>query len=309
MKTTRILFVMALVLSIGMQAEAKKVKLQYQLKAGDQFRYEMTVKQDIAQEVMGQSQTTTVNTSNTYELKVVDVTSAGVLNMTGALVAFDMSTSTPMGEMKYNSVTDTVVPDYAQSIAVTLNEIYTFSVSPLGKITNATAPAGLVEKVTKILETLGGGQMQIASAQAGAAATAEGFQKTMEALIMTFPEGGAELKQPWEEESNTNQMIAFKVRAKYELMSASKESNEIKMTAQITQDPNAPPMEMQGMNINYELLGAKEGTVQLDPATGLIKTSAAVTSISGTISIDSPQLPSPMSIPMTIRSEEKIIKK
>ncbi|MFA5814409.1 MAG: DUF6263 family protein [Bacteroidales bacterium] len=309
MKTTRILFVIVLVLSMGMQAEAKKVKLQYQLKAGDQFKYEMNVSQDIAQEVMGQSQSTTVATSLTYGFKVAEVTPAGDFVLNVALVAYAMSSTTPMGDMKYNSATDSVVPDFAKSMAVTLNEVYTLTLSPLGKITDVKAPDGIVEKVNKIIENLGGAQMQMASGSAGAAATAEGFQKTMEGLILTFPAGGAQTKEPWEVESKTNQMIAFKFLAKYELMKSSKESNEIKVSVQISQDPDSPPMEMQGMNITYELLGAKDGTLLLDPATGLINSAETITAISGTISIDSPQLPSPMSIPMTIRSTEKIVKK
>ena len=309
MKTIRILFVMALILSMGMQAEAKKVKLQYQLKAGDQFKYEMTASQETAQEVMGQSQSTTVNSSNTYEFTVASVTPAGDYEMKVALVAFAMSSSTPMGDMKYNSVTDTVVPDFASSVAVTLNEVYSFTLSPLGKISGVKAPEGLVEKVNAIIEKLGGGQMGIASAAAGSAATAEGFQKTMEGVILAFPAGGAQAREPWEGESKTSQMISFKVQSKYELMKSSKEANEIKMTAQITQDPDSPPMEMQGMNLTFELLGAKEGIYQLDPVIGWINSAELTTSISGTISIDSPQLPSPMSIPMTVRSTEKIVRK
>jgi hypothetical protein len=194
-------------------------------------------------------------------------------------------------------------------MAVTLNEYYSFTLSPLGKISDVKVPEGLAEKVQKILESLGGAQMQVGSAAAGASVSAEGFQKTMEGMLLTFPDGGAEVKKPWEEKSKTNQMIAFNVMAKYELVNASKEVNEIKVTAQISQDPDSPPMEMQGMNITYELLGAKEGTLFLDAETGLVNTTETTTSISGTISIDSPQLPSPMSIPMTIRSKEKIVKK
>lgn len=309
MKTTRILFVMALVFSVALQAEAKKVKLQYRFKAGDQFKYEMTANQDITQEVMGQSQSTTIATSMTYGFKVTEAAPNGDFLMNVALVAYAMSTTTPMGDMKYNSVTDTVVPDFAKSMAVTLNEYYSFTLSPLGKISDVKVPEGLAEKVQKILESLGDAQMQVGSAAAGAAVSAEGFQKTMEGMLLTFPDGGAEMKKPWEEKSKTNQMIAFNVMAKYELVNASKEVNEIKVTAQISQDPDSPPMEMQGMNITYELLGAKEGTLLLDAETGLVNTTDTTTSISGTISIDSPQLPSPMSIPMTIRSKEKIVKK
>jgi hypothetical protein len=309
MKTTRILFVMALILSVAVQAEAKKVKLQYQLKAGDQFKYEIIDSQDVAQEINGQSQNTAISNSHAYEFKVTEVTPAGDFVMNVAMVSFAMSTTTPMGDMKYNSATDSVVPDFAKSMAVILNEVYSFTLSPLGKITNVKAPDGIVEKMNKIIENLGGAQMQMASGVASAAVTAEGFQKTLEGLIITFPTGGAETKQPWEVESKTNQMISFNVLSKYELMKSSKESNEIKVSAQISQDPASPPMEMQGMNLTFELLGAKDGTLHLDPATGLINSSESITSISGTVSVDSPQLPSPMSIPMTIRSTEKIVKK
>ncbi|MCX6223514.1 MAG: DUF6263 family protein [Bacteroidia bacterium] len=309
MKATRILLFMALILAAAVQAEAKKVKLQYHFKSGDQFKYEMNLSQETAQEVMGQSQITTLSNSHVYEFKVIEVTPAGDFVINVALAAFAMSTATPMGDMKYNSATDTIVPDFAKGMAVSLNEVYSFTLSPLGKITDVKAPEGIVEKVNKAMENLGGVPMQIASASAGASASAEGFQKILEGLMLSFPDGGAELKKPWEVESKTNQMISFKVLTKLELMKSSEEGNVISVKAQISQDPDSPPMDMQGMNLTFELLGAKDGTLLLDQATGLINSAETTTSMSGTISIDSPQLQSPMSIPMTIRSAEKIVKK
>ncbi len=309
MKTTRILFLMAVVLSVALQAEAKKVKLQYQLKTGDEFKYEMTTNQDIAQEVMGQSQNSTVNTSMTYAFKVLGSTPAGDFLMQASLFAYSLSTATPMGDMKYNSATDTVVPDFARTTSAGIGELYTFNLSPLGKITDMKEPAGLVEKINKIANELGASQMQMGAASASQAFTTAGFQQTMESLLIAFPEEGAEIKKPWEEKSKINQSIAFNVVAKLELVKASPTVNELNLTAQIFPDPDAPAMEMQGMNITYELLGAKDGNMKLDAVTGLLITVDATTSISGNVSIDSPQLPSPMSIPMTIRSVEKVIKK
>lgn len=309
MKTIRILFVAAMVLSLGLPAEAKKVKLQYQLKAGDQFKYELSVKQEILQEVMGQSQATTLNNSHTYEFKVIEAAPDGSYLVNVSLVAVSMSMATPMGDVKFNSESDTVTPEFAKSLAVSLNEIYSFKLSPLGKVSDVKAPEGIVEKVNKTMEGLKGSPMQMAAGSAGVAASAEGFQKTIENMVMTFPDGGAETKKPWEEESKTNQMISFKVLSKCELIKSSDEANEISVKAQIIQDPDSPPMEMEGMNLTYELAGAKEGVFVLETATGLIKSAESTTSISGTISVDSPQLQSPMSIPMTIRSTEKVIRK
>jgi hypothetical protein len=309
MKTTRILLIMALILSVAAQAEAKKVKLLYQLKAGDQFKYELTINQDIAQEVMGQSQATTVNTSNTYSFNVVEVTAAGDYLINVSLVATSMATTSPMGEMKYNSVTDTVVPDYAKNTAVLLNQVYSFKMDKLGVISDVKAPEGIVEKVNKIIEEMSGGQGQMVAGAAGMAASAEGFRNTLEGQFMVFPDGGAATNDPWEVKSKINQIIMFDTKTKFELVKSSKEENEIKITSQITQDPTTPPMEMQGMTINYELIGSRDGKMLIDAVTGLLNSTEAVTTISGTISIDSPQMPSPMSIPMTIRMVEKTTKK
>ncbi len=308
MKPNRILFIAALILSVGMQAEAKKVNLKYQLKAGDEFKYENAMSQESSQEVMGQSQSTSSSTTSTYGYKVIDVTPTGDMNMKAGLVSYAMSTTSPMGEMKFNSVTDTVVPEYAKIATIGLNQFYTFTLSPLGKVTNLKAPDGLVEKVDKIVAEQSAATMGMGGA-AGSLAGPEGFQKMLESVFIPYPDGGAEMKKPWDVEVKINQMISMKVKSKYELVNSTKETNELKVTGQISVDPDAAPMEIQGMKMTFELVGAKEGKVMLDAVTGLAATVEGVTSISGTVAIDGPQLPSPMSIPMTVRATDKITRK
>jgi len=310
MKTTRILFVVALALTVAWQAEAKKVPMKYQLKAGDKFQYEMSTSQDIAQEVMGQSQGSAVGTSATYEFKVVEAKTDGSYTMTAALVAYSLSTTTPAGKMSYDSKTDTVVPEFAKSTAAMLNEAYTFTLSSLGKVSDVKAPDGLLDKVNKAMETIAQNDQTGVLASAGsAAATPEVFQKSLQNIFIMFPEGGAELKTPWTTEDQVTQMVVLNVKTTFELAKSSKDGNEIKVTTQITQDPGTPAIVMQDMNMTYELSGTGNGTKLIDPVTGLLKTSDNNTAISGSISIDSPQLPSPMSIPMTVRSTDKTVRK
>lgn len=300
---------MALVLSFGMQAEAKKVKLQYQLKAGEQIKLERYLTQEVVQEVAGQTNSTSTQSTYTYDIKVNEVTPAGDFNLSVTMVAFSVESKGAMGEIKYNSATDTVVADFAKSMVLTMNETYTATVSPLGKISDIKAPAGLSEKIDKFVAGLDGAQMQMAGSQAAASAGPEGFRKILEGMIIPFPEGGAQAKQPWELESKMELVVNLQTKTKYELVKSSKESNEIKVNGQITQDPDSPAIEMQGMNITYELLGATEGTLELDPVSGLVTTGETTTAISGAVSVESPQLPSPLSIPITIRSVEKLTKK
>ena len=309
MKTIRVLFVAVLALTLGMQAEAKKVKLQYKLNAGDEFKYESSSKQDVTQEAMGQTQTTSISNSTTYHFKVTGVGEGGNMTLQAAMVEFSLNTTSPMGEMKYNSATDSIVPEEQKLLSVSLNEYYTFTLSPVGKISEVIAPAGLEEKVKQIADAQGLGQMMSLMGQLNQSTSAEGFQKLLESFFLTFPEDGVEIKKPWEVDAKVSGMMAMQVRSKFELEKASKTTNQIKISATIAQDPDAAPIEMQGMNLTMELNGAKEGTLILDANTGLVVTNDGVTSISGSMSIDSPQLPAPMTIPMTVRSVEKMIRK
>lgn len=308
MKTTKILFITALILSVSFQAEAKKVQLQYQFKTGDQFKYEMIINQDISQEMMGQSMTTTNLVTSTYEFTVTEITSTGDYIIKAGLVAYSLQTKGANGEMKYDSATDKEVPAFAETTAVSLNQFYFFTLSPLGKISDVKVPEGLLDKVNKILEGMGEAA-QIAGSAATQGVTAEGFQKSMQGYFMNFPEGGVEPKTPWTQTDKVSQMVLLNVKTSFELSKASKDANEIKISSQITQDPATPPMEMQGATITYDLNGTKEGTLVLDPATGMPISSEGVTSISGSLSVDSPDMPTPMSIPMTVRSTDKLVKK
>jgi hypothetical protein len=258
--------------------------------------------------MMGQSQTTNNNTRMTYDCKVTGVSGSGEMTLEVALVGYAMNLSNPMSEMKYDSETDTSVPDFAKSMAATLKEVYTLTLSPLGAISNVQVPAGLAEKVQKILEEIAGNQMAMATA-AGAGVSADAFKQAMEGFFMAFPEDGAQLKKPWEAETKINQMIAFNTKTKMELVKTGAETHEIKVSSQITQDPEAAPMEMEGMTISYHLMGTSDGNLVLDAGTGVVRSTESVTSISGDITVESSQLPEPMSIPMTIRSTEKITRK
>jgi hypothetical protein len=309
MKITRSIFALAILMAFTLQAEAKKVQLQYQLKAGNQFAYTLAVSQDIAQEMMGQSQTTTVGSSLTYSFKVLEVLPGGTYRMEGKLTEYTMNTNTPMGEMKYNSTTDKEIPDFAMSVALTLNEAFLFTLSTAGKITEVLAPAGLAEKIEKAMGENQDMSAQMMAGVAGGAGTAESFTKSVNGFFLNYPAEPIAVKKAFSNENKVENMVVFNTKTDYTLTGASKTENEIGVTAVITMADPSASMEVQGMNITYELSGGKQGTFTTDAVTGLFTKGESVTNISGVVSIESPQLPAPMSIPMSIKSTEKITRK
>jgi hypothetical protein len=309
MKLTRSLLLVVLMLgAVAYQAEAKKVNLKYQLKAGDEFSMVLSVGQEVTQDMMGQTQTQTVSTSITYHFKVLEALADGNFRLEGAMSEYSMDNNGMMGAMKYNSATDKEVPDFAKATSMQLNEKFLFTLSPIGTISDVKAPEGLAQKIKEVMGNDGEMAAQLSNAVAEQG-SADGFAKSISGFFLPFPEAAVAAKKPWTQETQMEQIVSLKTVNEYSLAKASKESNEIGLKSSITMDNAASSMEMQGMTMNFDLSGGKTGTFSLEPGTGLIKSSEAVTSISGVISIESSQLPAPMSIPMTVKSTEKITRK
>jgi hypothetical protein len=308
MKLTRSFLILALLGTVAFQAEAKKVTLKYQLKAGEEFSLTMAVQQETTQDLMGQTQTQAVTTSLTYHFKVLEQLADGNARLEGALTEYIMDNNGMMGEMKYNSTTDKEVPEFAKSTALMLNEKFLFTLSPLGVISDVKAPEGLAEKIKEALGEAGELAAQMSNA-VGEQGTADGFAKSMSGLFLPFPEAAVATKKPWTQETSMEQIVSLKTVNEYSLTKASKESNEVGIKSSITMGNAESTMEMQGMTMSFDLSGGKTGNYSLDAVSGLITTAETVTSISGVVSIESSQLPAPMSIPMSVKSTEKITRK
>jgi hypothetical protein len=307
MKKLQILVLFALIGSFAFQAEAKKVKLAYRFNQGDQLKYEISVAQDIAQEMMGQTNSMTNSTMSLYELKVTGVDASGNYRFEGKMVELSINSSNPMTEVKYNSATDKEVPEAAKINAMTLNQTYSFTLSGRGEITDVQAPEGLVDRIQKELDNLQGAMGVVSAAQNPG--SSEAFAKTMGQLFIKLPAEDVKTKSTWEDEEKYEQMVVFNTKTTSTLIKAGEETNDLEIKTQITQADASAGMEVQGMNITYQLSGTGAGTMNLDAKSGAQVTSTMVTTISGAINVEGAQLPEPMSIPMAIKSTEKITRK
>ena len=110
----------------------------------------------------------------------------------------------------------------------------------------------------------------------------------------------------WETITHSKQLISFKNLNVQTVTEVTDQSITLVTQVKIEQGEEGASMEVQGMEMQYELSGGKDGSYDLDPVNGLTVKAESKSSISGMISVDSPQLPAPMTIPMTVTSIEKI---
>ncbi len=310
MKAIQTFSVMAILFSFTSQVEAKKVNLRYQLKAGSQFRLEQIITEDIEQGSEAELMNSKSINSTTYEFNVAEVSANGDMKIDVALKAFSIESSGPQfGDMKYNSIDKTAVPDFASDKAVLLDQVYSFTLSPLGAITDIKAPPGILEKMRKILEDAGVAKFGFDIEAGIKEFEGPALNKTLKLMLMPFPEGGTEVNVPWKMEIESHpELMVSNFLLDMKLIRSSGTSSEIEVSAKIGPKNNMPAKEMFGMKYSFEFSGDRSGSLVLEPKTGLSTKAEFKTLLKGAIIISSSQNTIPTSIPMTIRATEKITK-
>ncbi|MEA1877057.1 MAG: DUF6263 family protein [Bacteroidota bacterium] len=305
MKTIKAALVVFFAMTFSLAMQAKKVELRYTLEKGFEICFELTSAQEIAQEVMGQSQSTQTRLVMATKFKVLDITPDGNYLMTRVITKVKIMVSSPMGDMEFD--TDNIEDDnpLAGSLSWLKDAPLEFVMSPSGEILEVKDADKVAEEFTE--KTSGGGpESQMIMALASQFTSEDGLKQSISMSLLKYPIKKVKVGKPWETVSEIEQLISFVSTTATMVNEINGDLASLTQDVKIEQGEGENMMEMQGMEMEYELSGGKQGAYEVDLKTGLIVKGEGITTISGIVSIDSPQLPAPMSIPMTIKTTETV---
>jgi hypothetical protein len=307
MKTKRIVYVLLLAIVTSLSVEAKKVQLKYVLEEGMEFTFEVVTSQDIAQEIMGQAQNSGTEISQVVAYKVLMVNPDGNYRISMKINRLKMKTVSPMGDIEFNSDDMSEDDDAFKMIGWLWDEEIIFIMTPNGEVVEVENVESFVEKSQDLVAEAGSGSQVYASlgSQFG---TEEAIKQNLGSQFFAFPKSKVKVGKAWESVKETKQMISMKNTIQQTITEVTADAITLTQQVKIDMGEGDETMEVQGMEMQYELSGGKDAVYELDRATGLTITGEGHTTISGIISIESPQLPTPMSIPMTIKSTDKIVR-
>ena len=306
MKKVRILSILVIAVLSTAAVQAKKVELKYNLSVGQEMVISHSLKQEISQEVMGQSQVMENLMETKYNFKVLEVKTDGNFLIEQKVIAMKMVMENEYVNINYDTESGDEAPAGMEYYTKIINIPFSFIMSPQGEVIEMV---GTEKYIETILETMGAGnepQQQMLSGLASQSTSDEGLKGQLGAIFFKYPAGKTKVKSSWTDESESTQMVKFKNSIENTLAKVTNETATIKQDVTIKQLA-MDAMEVQGMTMNYELSGKKQGGYDVDFNTGLLLKADVVTEISGAISIESPQLPNPMSIPMTIKMTEALV--
>ncbi len=229
---------------------------------------------------MGQEQ----NVKNKIELGYrFDVLSASdeafEVRMTYYRVRFEQEG--PMGAISYDSENPPeTVPMQARGFSALVGQSMTMKLDPMGKVLEVKGVDDMLERMLaqygEIDETMRGQIEQSLRGQFGE----EAMTSQMESMFAIYPEEDVAVGDTWSREVSVRSGLPLKVTTNYRLAGLEGNRAALEMEGKILPDADGP-VNMGGMQIEFDITGTQKGTAVMDVSTGLIVEATSEQEVSG----------------------------
>ncbi|HIE05595.1 MAG TPA: hypothetical protein EYP58_02220 [bacterium (Candidatus Stahlbacteria)] len=297
-----------LLLVVGFLAcpTGQKVLLKMNFKEGKHYGILMTTAQVISQEVQGQKMEINQTVKMGFDLDVIKVDPAGDarIKVTYKRTAFKMS-SPMIGSFEYDSQDPPAeVPPVAVGYAALLDKNFSMIITPAGKVKKVEGLSAMFDEVIKEIEIP-------KEAEAMKKQIVDGLKKQFgdeaitEMLNRTFnilPQDSITVGGSWTRTTKLSTMYPMVVETKYTLRSVKETDADLLITATVKPNPDAQPMTLGVMTMEYEFSGTMDGELVLDLESGLTKSGSINQVFTGKMKISgAPGSEKPTEVPINIK--------
>lgn len=274
-------------------------RLELKLDKGKTWYERSLIEQKITQEIMGQQQVVNMAIGIAQKLEVLDVDGQGNMQIRHTYTWTRLNQGGPMMGVDYDSSQQATPPAGAEGFAALIGQSYTIKASPQGKVLEISDMEELAQAVRKKAPAVDPSQGPDALSSF---IDKEAVKEMTENSMAVYPDKPVEPGDSWTRTQLTNRGFAMITDSKWTLQKQEGGVATIATAASVKADPNGAPVQSQGMAMKMDLSGTQEGTIQMDEATGLIRSNRGHQQLKGQINLGaSPEGPfNMMSIPMTI---------
>lgn len=266
------------------------VNLKLNLQPGSQYAYNMDMKMAMQQSAMGQNIKTEQNMvmESTYDVAAGEGSDKKI-TVTYDRIAMEMKT--PMGNMNYDSKDPSKSNDKLAVMSNMLHKPFTMEVSEQGEIKK-------VDGLSAIVNSMGDTSTEEGAAmrkQMAGTFNDSMVRSLMQQSLNIFPDHPVRPGETWKKVYDLNMgMMNMKMENEFKLKDVTGNTAHLDINSKIS-GGGAGSGEMKNMNIN--LSGDQQGTMDVEVATGLVTDSKIKQNIKGDMSMMG------MKIPMTISQD------
>lgn len=298
-----VLTVMVIVFGVVQAGCSKKKQYSLKLKKGQKHYVHTTTDQKITQTIMGQEQQMEQSVGMGADFDVNDVDSSGNAWVRYTYRWLKLNTKTPMGETAYDSSKeDMAVPPMAQGFAALLGEGFSLKVTPEGKVEEIKDLDKMRDGVRKKLS--GDPSQEATMKTLEKYMSEEAIKESIEVSMAIYPDKPVGIGDSWSKTFTLSSSSAMILESTWTLKERKNDMATIEVVSTVKPNPEAKPMEMGTMKMEYRLSGTQQGMIQMQESTGRIMATKRTEELAGEVTATSAASPDAqgITIPMTIDS-------
>lgn len=207
--------------------------------------------------------------------------------------------------ISYDSAQQATPPAGAEPVAALVNQSYIVKLSPKGRVLDVNGVEQMKAEVQKKMPP--GAEDSPMGNVTKTFLDKQGIKEMTEGLMAVYPDKPVEPGQSWSEKRILKGGFGRIEESKWTLQKQEAGIATIGMTGVVRSDPGAPPTDMQGMKLRFDLSGSQEATIRIVEATGVIQMDQGHQQLKGEIKVsDSAQGQPMMVIPTAIETKSKV---
>lgn len=299
-KLNQLFLLVALVLASS--TVMAQTTLRYNLKVGETYGLKQTTSQDIEQSISGMSQTIKNTLGGDISIKITDKT-GDIYTSEFVYKSLLFKMESAMMNMGYDSNdenADKTNPLY-KTFNIIVGHVFEMKFDNRGNITEVNGFENVVEKLATAFED-NAQQGKMMKETLSGQFSDESMKHNLGSMFIIYPEEKVKEGSVWSSQTKVAQPVIINNDLNYNVESISKTVVELSATGKM-QTEEGQSKEQMGMMQHFSLAGDMVFKASINPATGWPIEISLDQTIDGNVAIESPQLPAPMEVPMTIKSK------
>ena len=263
-------------------SSSKPLTMDMALEKGATFDYAITSSNDMKMSIMGQDMSTTGQSTQDYNFMVKAVQPTGVTDIDFKISRMKVDLTVPMmGDMSYDSNKgDSDKSSPFNSLGGMIGKTMQASLNKKGEVTTIEGADALFKQV---LSKMKNGE-QIGTLLEGYIGE-EAFKQSF-ATLTGFSQGKVlKVGDTWNKQVSTKGGVGLISDYVYTIRERKSGQVIIDVSGEAKTNPNAKPVEAQGMKISYNFSGPITGIITVDEKTGWAVTSDVQQDLSGKLSL------------------------
>lgn len=302
------IIILLFVLALAQLGYSQKHTLELKLKSGETYTQSFNANSTINQNINGMEMSIKMDIGGKVSFNVLGMTD-GIYDLKVTYDRMSMNMALPNGNMKFDSDSINENDVTSKVFGSIVNKPFSAKMTKSGKITEVSGVEDLFSDAFKSVGQIDEMQKKQILDQMMQSYGDKAFKGNIEMGTAIFPETKVSKGDSWTINTKLESQLTADIQTVYTLTDVGKDFYMISGKSEIKPSAEGNNVNLNGMDMQYEISGTMTSTLKIDMATGWTNDGDVRQELDIELKIpDNPQVPGGMTIPMQIDTQMKITK-